>query len=149
MLNGPLGGLRVVDMTTSYAGPTAAMYLADLGASVVKVERPGTGDDARSCGPPFVDGASAWFASANRNKQSIVLDVRSAFGREALLRLLDRADVFLQNTNPSKLAGLGIDSETLRARNPRLIWCAVSGFGLDGPDTTCRVTTWLPKRALG
>lgn len=111
------------------------MYLADLGASVVKVERPGAGDDARSWGPPFVDGASAWFASANRNKQSIVLDLRSAFGREALLRLLDRADVFLQNTNPSKLVGLGIDSETLRARNPRLIWCAVSGFGLDGPDS--------------
>ena len=78
---GPLDGLKVIDLTTSYAGPTASMYLADLGAQVVKVERPGAGDDTRSWGPPFVDGASAWFASANRNKRSVVIDVRSAEGR--------------------------------------------------------------------
>ena len=111
------------------------MYLADLGAAVVKVERPGHGDDARAWGPPFVDGASAWFASANRNKQSVVLDLRTDVGRGALMRLVDRADVVIQNTNPGKLVDLGIDSESLHARNPRLIWCAVSGFGLDGPDS--------------
>ncbi|MGW5381314.1 CaiB/BaiF CoA transferase family protein [Nocardia sp. NPDC003963] len=133
--SGPLAGLRVVDMTTSYAGPTAAMYLADLGATVIKVERPGYGDDTRGWGPPFVDGASAWFASANRNKKSIVLDLRSGTGREVLLRLLDTADVFLQNMNPAKLAGMGIDGDSLHARNPRLIYCAMSGFGLDGPDS--------------
>lgn len=122
-------------MTTSYAGPTAGMYLADLGATVIKVERPRTGDDARLWGPPFVGGASAWFVSANRNKQSIVLDLRTDEGREALLRLLDTADVFLQNMNPAKLHRMGIDGESLRARNPRLIYCAMSGFGLDGPDS--------------
>jgi crotonobetainyl-CoA:carnitine CoA-transferase CaiB-like acyl-CoA transferase len=135
MQRGPLEGVRVVDMTTSYAGPTAAMYLADLGATVIKVERPGHGDDTRSWGPPFVDGVSAWFASANRNKQSLAVDLRAHTGREALLRLLDTADVFLQNMNPSKLTRMGIDGETLRARNPRLVYCAMSGFGLDGPDS--------------
>ncbi|MEU8251027.1 CoA transferase [Nonomuraea sp. NPDC048916] len=133
--SGPLAGVRVVDMTTSYAGPTAAMYLADLGATVIKVERPGSGDDTRSWGPPFVDGVSAWFASANRNKQSVVLNLSAPEGREALLRLLDTADVFLQNMNPAKLNRIGIDGETLRRRNPRLVYCAMSGFGLTGPDS--------------
>lgn len=133
--DGPLHGVRVVDLTTSYAGPTAAMYLADLGATVIKVERPGHGDDTRSWGPPFVDGDSAWFASANRNKKSLVLNLRSDRGQEVLLRLLDTADVFLQNMNPAKLVRLGIDGESLLRRNPRLVYCALSGFGLDGPDS--------------
>lgn len=132
---GPLAGTVVVDMTTSYAGPTASMYLADLGATVIKVERPGHGDDARAWGPPFVDGASAWFASANRNKQSLVVNLRTAEGLEVLLRVLEKADVFLQNMNPSKLVRMGIDHESLHARNPRLVYCAMSGFGLDGPDS--------------
>lgn len=132
---GPLDGVRVVDMTTSYAGPTAAMYLADLGATVIKIERPGYGDDARGWGPPFIDGNSAWFASANRNKQSLVLDLRTDSGRDVLLRLLDTADAFLQNMNPAKLVRMGIDAESLRKRNPRLVYCAMSGFGLDGPDS--------------
>jgi crotonobetainyl-CoA:carnitine CoA-transferase CaiB-like acyl-CoA transferase len=131
---GPLVGLRVIDMTTSYAGPTAAMYLADLGADVVKVERPGTGDEARGWGPPFVAGTSAWFASANRNKRSIVLDLRHARGLATLRRLIGAADVFLQSMNPGKLEDLGIDHATVRQSNPRLIYCAMSGFGLDGPD---------------
>ncbi|NIH80293.1 CaiB/BaiF CoA transferase family protein [Amycolatopsis viridis] len=133
---GPLEGVRVVDMTTSYAGPTAAMYLGDLGATVIKVERPGTGDDARGWGPPFVAGESAWFASANRNKQSVVLDIRAPEGRDVLLRLVDTADVFLHNVNPAKAAALGIAGEQLRSRNPRLVYCALSGFGLDGPDSS-------------
>ena len=111
------------------------MYLADLGATVIKVERPGHGDDARLWGPPFVDGASAWFASANRNKKSVVLDLRLEAGREVLLRLLDNADVFVQNMNPAKLARMGIDGDSLLERNPRLVYCAMSGFGLDGPDS--------------
>ncbi|WP_255657771.1 CaiB/BaiF CoA-transferase family protein [Aeromicrobium sp. Leaf350] len=131
----PLDGVRVVDVTTSYAGPTASMYLADLGATVIKVEKPGGGDDARGWGPPFVDGTSAWFATANRNKSSVVLDLRNPAGREALLRLIASADVFLQNMNPTKLERLGIDGASLLDQHPRLVYCAMSGFGLDGPDS--------------
>lgn len=132
--NGPLRGLRVVDMTTSYAGPTATMYLADLGADVIKIERPGAGDEARAWGPPFVDDTSAWFASANRGKRSIVLDLKSPDGPEVLRKLIAHADVFVESFNPTKLAHMGLDPETLRTLNPRLIYCAMSGFGLDGPD---------------
>ncbi len=131
---GPLAGVRVVDLTTSYAGPTAAMYLADLGADVVKVERPGRGDDTRAWAPPEVNGTAAWFASANRNKRSIVVDLRSEGGHTALLRLIDHADVFLVNLNPGKLTSLGLNAETLHHRNPSLVYCAMSGFGLTGPD---------------
>ncbi|MFJ6651410.1 CaiB/BaiF CoA transferase family protein [Microbacterium sp. NPDC091313] len=131
--SGPLAGLRVVDMTTSYAGPTAAMYLADLGADVVKVERPGTGDDARTWGPPFVAGESAWFASANRNKRSLALDISSPAGHAVLDRLLASADVFIQNVLPSKLERLGIAPDAVSERHPHLIYCAMSGFGIDGP----------------
>jgi len=133
---GPLVGVRVVDMTTSYAGPTASMYLGDLGATIIKVERPGAGDDARAWGPPFVRGTSAWFASANRNKASLALNLRVPEGRTVLLRLIESADVFLQNVNPSKLVEMGIDGKSLQTRNPRLIYCAMSGFGLNGPDSS-------------
>ncbi len=131
----PLHGLRVIDMSTSYAGPTASMYLADLGADVVKVERPGTGDDARAWSPPAVDGASAWFASANRNKRSIALDLRAEGGRAVVGRLLAGADVFIENLNPAKLDSLDLAPETTRRRHPRLIYCAMSGVGLTGPDS--------------
>ena len=131
----PLDGVRVIDMTTSYAGPSAGMYLADLGADVIKVERPGGGDDCRGWGPPFVDGVSPWFASANRNKRSVVFDLRAEGGSTALRRLLDGADVFLVNLNPTKLDGLGLAPSVVRGRNPKLIYCAMSGFGLDGPDS--------------
>ena len=118
-----------MDLSTSYAGPTATMYLGDMGADVVKVERPETGDDARYWGPPFVGEEAAWFLSANRNKRSVCLDISSEEGREALMRLLDGADVFVENLNPSKLERRGLDPETIRARFPRLIYCALSGFG--------------------
>ncbi len=132
---GPLGGIRVVDASTSYAGPTAAMYLGDMGADVVKIERPGTGDDARTWGPPFVGEQSAWFVSANRNKRSACIDISRPEGRGLLLRMLDRADVFIENVNPGKLRRLGLHPDDVRERCPRLIYCAVSGFGLDGPDS--------------
>src|SRR4051812_14798145 len=92
--DGPLSGLKIVDMTTSYAGPTASMYLADLGADVVKVERPETGDDARSWGPPFVRSASVWFASANRNKRSVVINLRDPEGLATMRTLIGNSDVF-------------------------------------------------------
>jgi crotonobetainyl-CoA:carnitine CoA-transferase CaiB-like acyl-CoA transferase len=131
---GPLSGVRVVDLSTSYAGPTATMYLGDMGADVVKVERPETGDDARYWGPPFVGGEAAWFLSANRNKRSVCLDISREEGFAALMRLLDGADVFVENLNPGKLKRRDLDPEAIRARFPRLIYCALSGFGLDGPD---------------
>lgn len=133
MTGSALSGVRVLDLTTSYAGPTAGMYLADLGAHVVKVERPG-GDDARAWGPPFRGGVSAWFASANRGKRSIVLDLKNPAGREALDALLSVADVLLVNVTPAKLAGLGLDPDTVRAQHPRVVYCVISGFGIDGPD---------------
>ncbi|TNC29465.1 CaiB/BaiF CoA transferase family protein [Amycolatopsis alkalitolerans] len=135
-MGGPLTGLKVVDTTTSYAGPTASMYLADLGADVIKVERPGAGDDARWWGPPFVGSASAWFASANRNKRSVVINLRDPEGLATLRTLIGKADVFMENFNPGKLEALDLDHERLRADFPHLIYCAMSGFGLDGPDRT-------------
>ena len=132
--NGPLSGVRVVDLSSSYAGPTATMYLGDMGADVIKVERPETGDDARFWGPPFVGEEAAWFLSANRNKRSVCLNISDQEGHAALLRLLESADVFVENLNPGKLERLSLDPETLRSRFPRLIYCALSGFGLVGPD---------------
>jgi crotonobetainyl-CoA:carnitine CoA-transferase CaiB-like acyl-CoA transferase len=132
-VSSPLEGVRIVDISTSYAGPTATMYLADMGAEVVKVERPG-GDDARAWGPPFVDGESAWFHSANRGKRSIAVDLRNRRGVELVQRLLERADVFVENLNTAKLAALGLDPDTVRRRHPHLVYCAISGFGFTGPD---------------
>jgi crotonobetainyl-CoA:carnitine CoA-transferase CaiB-like acyl-CoA transferase len=131
--SGPLSGLRVVDMTTSYAGPSAAMFLADLGANVIKIERPVFGDDARGWGPPFEGMQSAWFASVNRNKRSVVIDVSTKEGRAVLESLMSEADVFMQNLNPGKLKRLGLDAETVTHSHRRLIYCGLSGWGMDGP----------------
>jgi crotonobetainyl-CoA:carnitine CoA-transferase CaiB-like acyl-CoA transferase len=130
----PLAGITVVDMSTSYAGPTATMYLADMGADVIKVERPGTGDDTRQWGPPFRSGWSAWYASANRSKRSVVLDLADPRGRGLLERMLESADVFVQNLNPAKLGRLDLEPAVVQQRHPRLVYCAISGFGLDGRD---------------
>jgi crotonobetainyl-CoA:carnitine CoA-transferase CaiB-like acyl-CoA transferase len=110
------------------------MYLGDLGAEVIKVERPGGGDDARDWGPPFLDGESAWFLSANRNKRSVCLDIASRPGRELLDRLLDDAHVLVVSLNPRKLERLGLAPDAVRASHPELVYCAISGFGLTGPD---------------
>lgn len=131
----PLHGVVAIDLTTSYAGPTATQLLADMGADVIKVERPKVGDDARHWGPPFVGGTSAWFVSANRNKRSVCLDLRAERGRAVLDRLLEGANVFIQSMAPSKLADLAIDPASVAARHPHLIYCALSGFGLSGPDS--------------
>src|SRR5689334_1234155 len=131
--SGPLHGVRVVDISSSYAAPTATMYLADMGAEVIKIE-PLRGDDARGWGPPFLNGEAAWFLSVNRNKKSICLDIRMAAGREVLFDLLKSADVFVENLNPSKLEKHGLGLESLAQRFPQLVICALSGFGLTGPD---------------
>lgn len=130
---GPLTGVKVVDISSSYAAPTASMYLADMGADVVKIE-PIRGDDARGWGPPFVAGEAAWFLSVNRNKRSLCLDIRDDRGREVLFRLLEDADVFVENLNPAKLEKHGLGLAALLERFPQLVICALSGFGLDGPD---------------
>ena len=132
--HGPLHGIKVVDMTEALAGPYCAMLLGDLGADIVKVERPGVGDQARTWGPPFLEGESAYFLGVNRNKRSVELDSKNPTDSDLLKRLIARADVFLTN-NPriDSLARSGLDPATLRRRDPRLIYAAVSGYGHFGP----------------
>lgn len=127
-----LAGVKVLDLTTSVAGPYAGQLLADLGACVVKVERPGAGDDARAWGPPFLNGESLWFLSVNRGKQSVTLDFNAPPGMELLRRLVADCDVVLVNLVARVQRKLGLDAASLRAFNPRLIHVSVSGFGLQG-----------------
>jgi len=129
---GPLSGLLVVDLTRVLAGPFCTMLLADLGARVIKVEAPGRGDDARQIGP-FVDGRSAYFASLNRGKESIALDLKGAADRGVFEKLLARADLLVENFRPGVLARLGYGWPELHARFPRLLLASVSGFGQTGP----------------
>ncbi len=129
-----LDGIRVVELAEALAGPYCAMLLGDLGADVIKVERNAGGDQSRGWGPPFVGTESAYYLATNRNKRSIALNYDHSLGGEILQRLLSTADVFICN-QPSKLSlqRRGIDPETLRAKNPRLIYCSISGYGFSGP----------------
>jgi len=129
-----LDGILVVELTEALAGPYCAMMMGDFGAQVIKVERPGVGDQSRTWGPPFVGTESAYFLATNRNKRSITLNYNDPTGAEVLHRLVAKADVFICN-QPS-LASLqrrGIDPATLRGKHPRLIYCAISGYGHTGP----------------
>jgi len=130
---GPLEGIRVLDVTWVLAGPFASMILNDLGAEVIKVERPPLGDVARTTAP-LIDGESAYFFSINRGKKSICLDLKAERGRELFLRLADVADVVMENFTPGTMERLRLGYETLQQRNPRLIYAATSGFGQTGPD---------------
>jgi len=129
----PLRDMRVLDVTTSIAGPYCAQILAALGASVVKVERPDTGDDGRAWGPPFWNGEGTMFLSANAGKRSLAISLRDSRGRDAVLRLADEADVFLQSLRPGLAEELGLGPAELRARNPRLVYCSVGAYGRVGP----------------
>ena len=130
----PLSGIRVLDLTRVLAGPFCTMMLADLGAEVVKIERPDGGDDARQYGPFLPSGESGYFASVNRGKKSVVLDLKDPDSRETFFALLDRADVLVENFRPGTMERLGFGSDVLRARNPRLVYASVTGFGRSGPD---------------
>lgn len=132
---GPLSGITVVDLTRVLAGPYCTMLLAELGARVIKVEAPGRGDDAREYGP-FVNGKSAYFISVNRGKESIALDLKAPADREIFEKLLDRADVLVENFRPGTMEKLGYGWEDLHPRFPRLIYAACSGFGHTGPHAT-------------
>ena len=136
--HGPLHGYLVVDLTRALAGPHAAMMLGDLGARVVKVETPGTGDDSRGWGPPFVGPSespiSTYFLSCNRNKESVTADLKSAEGHDVLTGLVRRADVLLENFRPGVLDRLGLGLQQLQELNPRLVILSITGFGHDGPE---------------
>jgi crotonobetainyl-CoA:carnitine CoA-transferase CaiB-like acyl-CoA transferase len=127
-----LEGIRVIDFTTSVAGPYGTLLLADMGADVIKVERRPAGDDTRGWGPPFLNGESLWFASMNRNKRSITIDLGRPEGRDLAHALVERADVVVLNTGLRVQRKLGLDFATLSALNPRLVHVSVTGFGLQG-----------------
>jgi CoA:oxalate CoA-transferase len=129
---GPLAGLTVVDLTWVLSGPFAAAVLCDLGARVIKIERPPYGDVARTTGP-YLNGESCYFFSVNRGKESVCLDLRQEEGRQLFLRLVEQADVVLENFTPGTMERLGLSYQTLSQRNPQLIYAATSGFGQTGP----------------
>lgn len=130
----PLAGLKVVDQTQALAGPYCAMILGDLGAEVIKIERPGVGDQSRQWAPPYIGDQSCYYLAVNRNKRGIALNIRAAAGAEIMYGLVKNADVFLTNlATTASLRRYGIDYETLRGINPRLIYASISGYGRTGP----------------
>lgn len=137
---GALAGVRVLDLSRVLAGPWAGQLLADLGADVVKVERPGAGDDTRAWGPPWLNGPdghstgeSAYYLSANRNKRSVTIDIASAEGQSLVRRLATKSDVVLENFKVGGLAQYGLDYASLKTINPRIVYCSITGFGQTGP----------------
>jgi len=135
----PLAGLRVLELARILAGPWAGQILADLGADVIKVERPGAGDDTRGWGPPFVEGlngenlSAAYYHSCNRGKRSIAIDFETENGRRVVHKLAQRSDILIENFKVGGLAKFGLDYKSLSPDNPRLIYCSITGFGQDGP----------------
>jgi formyl-CoA transferase len=130
----PLDGVRVIDLSRVVSGPFCTMSLGDMGADVVKIEEPGRGDESRAFGPPFLGGESPYFLSVNRNKRSCTVNLKSEAGKAILWRLLDTADVLIENFRPGAMARLGLDYDAVSARHPRLVYCSISGFGDTGPD---------------
>lgn len=129
----PLDGIKVIDLTRFLAGPHCTMMLGDNGAEVLKVEPPKVGDPTRTQGPPFIEGQGLTFLSTNRNKQSVVLDLRTEAAQATLKALVARADILVENFRPGVMAKMGLDYETARKLNPRLIYTSMSGFGSSGP----------------
>ena len=139
MPEAPLHGVRVIELARILAGPWAGQILADLGADVIKIEKPGEGDDTRRWGPPFVQGAdgadlsAAYYHAANRGKRSVAIDIASPEGAETLRKLIAGADVVIENFKVGGLKKYGLDYESLKAVNPRLVYCSITGFGQTGP----------------
>lgn len=129
----PLSGIKVLDLSRVLAGPYCSMMLGDLGADVIKVERPGAGDDTRQWGPPEAGGEAAYYLCVNRNKRSITVDLKAPEGREIILALARRSDILLENYKVGTLDKLGLGYEDLRKENSGLIYCSITGFGLNGP----------------
>jgi crotonobetainyl-CoA:carnitine CoA-transferase CaiB-like acyl-CoA transferase len=139
-MSGALSHLRVLDLSRILAGPWASQMLADLGADVIKVERPVVGDDTRSWGPPYLKDKSgndttdsAYFLCTNRNKRSVTIDFTQEEGQALVRALVKKSDILIENFKPGGLAQYGLDYETLRDINPRLIYCSITGFGHNGP----------------
>ena len=128
-----LEGIRVVDLTRVLTGPFCAMMLGDMGADVIKVERPGHGDDTRKWGPPFIGEESAYFMSINRNKRSITINMKDEAGKAILWKLIESADILIENFRPGTMKKLGFDYETVKERNPKIVYGSISGFGQTGP----------------
>jgi crotonobetainyl-CoA:carnitine CoA-transferase CaiB-like acyl-CoA transferase len=139
-MTAPLSHIRVLDLSRVLAGPTATQYLADMGAEVIKIERPGEGDDTRAWGPPFAveptagdPGLSAYFMCANRGKKSVTVDMASPKGQELIRQLAAKSDVVVENFKVGGLKKYGLDYESLKAINPRIVYCSITGFGQSGP----------------
>jgi len=130
----PLKGRKVLDLSRVLAGPWATMILGDLGADVIKIERPGTGDDTRHWGPPFTGGEAAYYLCANRNKRSLALDIATVEGQEILRKLASGADVVVENFRTGALARYGLDYAALREVNPRIVYCSITGYGHDSHE---------------
>jgi crotonobetainyl-CoA:carnitine CoA-transferase CaiB-like acyl-CoA transferase len=129
----PLAGITVLDFTRVLSGPYCTMLLADMGARVIKIEQPRKGDDTRAWGPPFIGAESAYFLSVNRNKESLTLDLKSAAAQPIVARLLDKADVIVENFRPGAMARLGLGYDRVAAAHPSIVYCSISGFGQSGP----------------
>jgi crotonobetainyl-CoA:carnitine CoA-transferase CaiB-like acyl-CoA transferase len=129
----PLKGLRVIDLTKDYAGPFCTMILSDLGAEVIKVEKPGSGDETRAWGPPFVNGLSYYFLSLNRGKRSITLDLKTAAAQKIIRQLVQDSDILVESFRPGALSQYRLDYPRLRRVNKALVYCSISGFGQTGP----------------
>jgi formyl-CoA transferase len=129
----PLKGYRVLDLSRILAGPYCGMIIGDQGAEVIKVERPGTGDDTRTWGPPFAGGESAYYICCNRNKKSIVIDLKDPAGLELIRELAGVSDVLVENFTPGLTEQMGLDYETIHKLNPRLVYCSITAYGQDGP----------------
>ncbi|MEJ2721773.1 MAG: CoA transferase, partial [bacterium] len=129
----PLAGYRVLDLSRILAGPYCTMLLGDQGAEVIKVERPGTGDDTRTWGPPFAGGESAYYLCCNRNKKSVVVDLKRSEGKDLIRELAAESDVLIENFTPGLMNRFGLGYEALREINPRLVYASITAYGPDGP----------------